>query len=260
VCLIFTGINPCGGHKFSFVPLVGFTGRICTPSLLKIWPYIKERSILQDRAHPAQTPRPTFVAGVEAPGPGGGLFVPRVETRRGSEVSSFRRAKNYRTDVRVASVSFPQSPCRAFPPECSGDSPCLESISQFTGSRRLRMPVYPFALGNMHLRRNAAPRGPRPALPQSGYPGPPETAKLSNPAGRPFCGASSHPLHLSATIVDSMEFWPGLRRCRNRPKPEKPARTGGRLLPAPFAAGFDGRPVQSHNTKRARAEERRPAL
>ncbi len=69
VCLIFTGINPCGGHKFSFVPLVGFTGRICTPSLLKIWPYIKERSILQDRAHPAQTPRPTFVAGVEAPGP-----------------------------------------------------------------------------------------------------------------------------------------------------------------------------------------------
>ena len=58
VCLIFTGFDPCGGHKFSFVPLFGFTGRICTPSLLKIWPYIKERSILQDRAHPAQTPRP----------------------------------------------------------------------------------------------------------------------------------------------------------------------------------------------------------
>ena len=43
VCLIFTGFDPCGRHKFSFVLVVGFTGRICTPSLLKIWPYIKER-------------------------------------------------------------------------------------------------------------------------------------------------------------------------------------------------------------------------
>jgi len=35
VCLIFTGLEPCGEHKYWCVPKIGFTGRICTPSLLK---------------------------------------------------------------------------------------------------------------------------------------------------------------------------------------------------------------------------------
>ena len=35
VCLIFTGLEPCGEHKCWCVPKIGFTGRICTPSLLK---------------------------------------------------------------------------------------------------------------------------------------------------------------------------------------------------------------------------------
>jgi hypothetical protein len=38
VCFNFTGFDPCGEHKFSFVPYLSFTGRICTPSSLKIWP------------------------------------------------------------------------------------------------------------------------------------------------------------------------------------------------------------------------------
>ena len=35
VCLIFTGLEPCDEHKCWCVPKIGFTGRICTPSLLK---------------------------------------------------------------------------------------------------------------------------------------------------------------------------------------------------------------------------------
>src|ERR1035437_10693454 len=35
VCLIFTGLGPCGEHKCWCGPCIGFTGRICTPSLLK---------------------------------------------------------------------------------------------------------------------------------------------------------------------------------------------------------------------------------
>ena len=63
MCLIFTGDEPCGEHKVSFIPLFGFTGRICTPSFAEnpVLPrrfssILKERSILQDRAHPPQTP------------------------------------------------------------------------------------------------------------------------------------------------------------------------------------------------------------
>jgi hypothetical protein len=35
VCWIFTGLEPCGEHKYWCGPWFGFTGRICTPSLLK---------------------------------------------------------------------------------------------------------------------------------------------------------------------------------------------------------------------------------
>lgn len=54
-CLIFTGLEPCGEHKNWCGPWLGFTRRICTPSLLKIWYCVAERTIILDRGHPAQT-------------------------------------------------------------------------------------------------------------------------------------------------------------------------------------------------------------
>ncbi len=56
VSLIFTGLEPCGEHKYWCVPKFGFTGRICTPSLLeKIGSCVEERLIILDRSHHSQT-------------------------------------------------------------------------------------------------------------------------------------------------------------------------------------------------------------
>src|ERR1035441_9497515 len=55
VCLIFTGQEPCGEHKYWCDPRLGFTGRICTPSLLENLFCLKERLIILDCGHSAQT-------------------------------------------------------------------------------------------------------------------------------------------------------------------------------------------------------------
>jgi len=55
VRFVFTGLEPCGEQSYWCGPRFGFTGKICTPSLLKIGPCLEERLIILDRAHPAQT-------------------------------------------------------------------------------------------------------------------------------------------------------------------------------------------------------------
>ena len=56
VSLIFTGLEPCGEHKYWCVPKFGFTGRISTPSLLeKIGSCDEERLVILDRSHHSQT-------------------------------------------------------------------------------------------------------------------------------------------------------------------------------------------------------------
>src|ERR1700733_853292 len=54
-CLIFTGLQSFGEHKYWCGPLSNFTRRICTPSMLKVWYCFAERLIILDRGHPAQT-------------------------------------------------------------------------------------------------------------------------------------------------------------------------------------------------------------
>ena len=66
VCLIFTGLEPCGEHKFWCDPKFVFTGRISTPSLLKIWSCLAERLIILDRGHPAQTARAAFGSEIDS--------------------------------------------------------------------------------------------------------------------------------------------------------------------------------------------------
>jgi hypothetical protein len=61
MCLIFTGLEPCAEHTYwcgpKFAITFGFTGRISTPSLLKIWSYIEEKPILPLQRH-ASSPAP----------------------------------------------------------------------------------------------------------------------------------------------------------------------------------------------------------
>jgi len=52
---LFTGLDSRGEHTFWCGPISNFTGRICTPSLLKIWYCYAERLIILDRGHRAQT-------------------------------------------------------------------------------------------------------------------------------------------------------------------------------------------------------------
>jgi hypothetical protein len=81
--------------------------------------YIKERSILQDRGHPAQTPgspaTDLLSLGWKLRGPRRQTFCRWGGNSPGFPATGFSGGlKNYWTDIRLAIVFFPQTPYRAF--------------------------------------------------------------------------------------------------------------------------------------------------
>lgn len=102
--------------------------------ILKIWPCLEERSILQDRSHPAQAPWP-----------------PAATSRRGA-------TKFPGLIPGSRNVPFPQMACRSVRRR-QDMNPLSESMFQSNGRNRVAVPVHRTVSANMPVRRAATPQG-----------------------------------------------------------------------------------------------------
>jgi len=93
-----------GEQNCWFDPICGFTGEICTPSSLKIWPCHKERSIILDRGQSAQL-TPSLPDSKSVPSPYcGGKNAPTRFT--GEPISVYRNELGLSAHARY-SFAFP---------------------------------------------------------------------------------------------------------------------------------------------------------
>jgi hypothetical protein len=219
---------------------------------------LKERLILQDRGHPAQTSRPPptgrFRRGVNFPG--GTLVLEPCPSHNIPAAPGARSGDESLIGIHVP-VYRTQTGCGG----CRDPYPGNLPVRRATGAHGSLGPVK--RIWGRNRSRPAAQRVARKA----------ESFRLPDhlfacrtlfdrgtKAGKRVARIRHHRHWHSATLLFSSGTLAGLCRCAVLPEPEEPARTGLKLHLTQQGTKVTCRPVAELDSIRTPAEERRPAL